>query len=367
MNKENDKIAYFNLLKFIAALTIAIFLHYGDHLTRLLGVGKPFPNNLFFDYITINSYVFVEMFFMISGILFVVAYYNKIADGLSLKKFIKSRMIRIYPLMIITTLYMFLINIMLFRYNRLLWEGGTLSLWNLFSDLVFTGKTMFNAANTLNGPIWYLNVLMICYMIAFVLVKLSNKYNTRYIFLIPVLLGLMIKYSYFSFLFWNINIARGLISFFIGIIISIFLKKYDGYSIKQKKVLKMLLLFELLIFFFLLTRKTGNMYVNDNVLSYTFLVFPELIVILYDFKILNKICNTRFFRFLGNISFGIYLWNFPILSTFYFLIINKIINIPVLSIEFFLLNILMHIIVATISYYLVDKKLVSFIRNKIMK
>ena len=365
MKNRNNKISYFNLLKFIAALTIAIFLHYGDHLTRLLGVGKPFPNNYFFDYITINSYVFVELFFMISGILFMIAYYNKIISGLKFKNFIKKRIIRIYPLMIITTIYMFLINIILFRYNRILWVGGTLSLWNLFSDLIFAGKTMFNAANTLNGPIWYLNVLMICYMIAFLLVKLSKKYDTKYIFIIPIIIGLMIKYSYFSFLIWNVNVARGLISFFIGILISLILKKCDELSNKQKKILKLLLFIELIIFFFLLTRKTGKMYIQDNILSYTFLVFPELIVLLYDIKLLNKICNTKIIQFLGNISFGIYLWNFPILSTLFFLIINKIINISILSIEFVILNIVLHIIISTISYYLVDKKLVSFIRNKI--
>lgn len=58
MKKINNKLAYFSILKFIAAMLIAIFLHYGDHLTRLLNIGKPFPNNAFFDYITVNSYVF---------------------------------------------------------------------------------------------------------------------------------------------------------------------------------------------------------------------------------------------------------------------------------------------------------------------
>ena len=363
--KKNDKIAYFNLLKFIAALIIAIFLHYGDHLTRLLGITKVFPNNSFFDYITVNSYVLVEMFFMISGILFMIAYYNKISNGLNFRLFIRNRVIRIYPLLVITSIYMFIINIILFRYNRLLWEGGTLSLWNLFSDIMFAGKVFLNANNTLNGPIWYLNVLMICYILAFILTKLSKKYRTMYVFVVPIVLGIMIKYSYTSILLWNVNVARGLMSFFMGTLIAIFFKKYNTYSNRKKFFIKALLLAELTAFFFLLTRKTGNMYVQDNILSYTFLVFPELIILLYDIKILNKICKTKSVKFLGNISFGIYLWNFPILSTFFFLIINKIMKLPVLSLEFFILNIIVHIIVSSISYYLVDKTLIPFINKKL--
>lgn len=304
---------------------------------------------------------------MISGILFVFAYYKKIVDGLPLKLFIKNRIIRIYPLLIITTLYMFLINIILFKHNGLMWEGGTLSLWNLFSDLTFAGKTFLNAANTLNGPIWYLNVLIICYITAFFLSKLSKKYSTIYIFGIPVLLGIMIKYSNISILFWNINVARGLMSFFMGILLGFFFKRYDRYSNKNKIILKLIILLELSVFFFLLTTKNGNMYVQDNSLSYTFLVFPELIIFLYDIKFLNKVCSLKFMRFLGNISFGIYLWNFPILSTLFFLIVNKIINISVLSSEFFILNIIIHIVISTISYFLIDVLLTDFIKNKITK
>ena len=365
MKEKNNKIAYFNLLKFIAAMAIAIFLHYGDHLTRLLGISNPFPNNAFLNYVTTNSYVFVEMFFMISGILFMIAYYNKIINGFSFKSFIKNRIIRIYPLLIITTIFMFSINILLYKVNGKFWEGGTLSLWNLFSDVVFAGKPFLNASNTLNGPIWYLNVLILCYIVAYILSKLSKKYNSKYVFIIPIILGIMIKYSNFNFLFWNVSVARGLISFFIGVSLGVFLKKYDNFSEKGKRIVKKVLLIELILFFYLLTRRNGSMYVGDTILSYSFLVFPELIVFLYDMKILNKICSSKFVQFLGNISFGIYLWNFPILSTFYFLIINKFLNIPVLSIGFFMINIAAHIIVSTISYFLFDKFLINFIKKKL--
>ena len=361
---KNEKIAYFNLLKFIAAITIAIFLHYGDHLIHLLKMPNPFPHNGFLEYITKNSYVFVEMFFMISGILFKIAYQKRIVNGESFKKFIKNRIIRIYPLLIVTTLYMYFINYVIFRFNRTFWEGGTLSLWNLFSDLVFAGKPIFNANNTLNGTIWYLNVLMVCYLIAYILTKLYKKYNTNYIYVIPVILGLMIRYSNFSFLFWNISIARGLMSFFIGILIGVFFEKFDKMNIKKRRKIKIVLLFELSIFFFLLTRKTGNLYVEDNILSYTFLVFPELIILLYDNKILNKICSTKVVDYLGNISFGIYLWNFPVLSTWFILIINKIVKINVLSKTFFIYNFIIHIVVAIISYHIIDKRLISLIKNK---
>ena len=365
MEERNNKFAYFNLLKFIGAITIAILLHYRDHFTRLLGLGNPFPSNLFLEYVSRASYFFVEMFFMISGLLFMIAYYDKIINGKKFKDFIKNRIIRIYPLLIITTIFMYIINIILYKHNGQFWEGGTLSLWYLFSDLVFAGKPIFNIGNTLNGPIWYLNVLLICYILAFILTKLSLKYKTKYVFIIPIIIGLVIRYSRTSFPFWNINIARGLMSFFMGVVVAIFIKRYDQYSEKSKRTLKKILLLELIIFFYLLTRRNGDMYVDDTILSYTFLVFPELIIFLYDMKILNKICSTEFMKFLGNISFGIYLWNFPIYSTFYYLIINRIIQINILSSSFLIFNAIVHIFIATISYFLIDKLLVNYIKKKI--
>ena len=72
---------FFELLRFIAAILIACFLHFHDHFIPLLKIPNPFePYRLLWMFST-QSYVFVELFFIISGILFIHAYYPKIGKA----------------------------------------------------------------------------------------------------------------------------------------------------------------------------------------------------------------------------------------------------------------------------------------------
>ena len=103
---------------------------------------------------------------------------------------------------------MYIANFILFKINGKLWSCGTLSLWDLFSDIVFGGKALFTIGTTLNGPIWYISVLLICYFIAFLLSKIYKKYNSRLIFTIPIIIGIMIRYANLNMVILNICVAR---------------------------------------------------------------------------------------------------------------------------------------------------------------
>lgn len=361
----NNKVSYLNLLKYLGSISIAIFLHYDAHFLYLLHTHNSFKKDSFLEYLSINSNLFVIFFFMASGILYYKVYYHKILNDNSLKKFFVGRIIRIYPLVLVTSCYMYLINILLFKYNKVLWYDGSLSLWDLFSDILFGGKAIFGLKNTLNSPIWYIGILMFCYFIAYILTKINKKYHHFYIFSIPVFLGLLMYYSHKTISLWNISIAGGLINFFIGVILGWLFQKID--NIKQKKIrlTKKIMFLELICFIIILTRHNHDLYMSNKYLSYSFLFFPELLILFYKSKILEKICNNRIIEFLGKISYSIYLWNFPILSTFYFLIINKYIKVKVESGWFIFLNFSIHMVISIISYFIIDKKLIPYLKNKI--
>ena len=222
--QQYDRFAYFNILRFSGAFCIAVFLHYNDHLLPFLGIENPFSDHPFAWAVSHNSWVFVEMYFIISGILFSVAYQKKIADGLPFDRFMTKRILRIYPLMVLTSIFMYVGNWLLYAYNGTLWSCGTLSFTELLLDIVFGGKVVFNAGPTLNGPIWYINVLLVCYALAYLLTKLSSKQQSNLVFVLPVLLGLIIQYSGKSFALFNGSAARGFISFFEGVLLASVLK-----------------------------------------------------------------------------------------------------------------------------------------------
>lgn len=90
-------------------------------------------------------------------------------------------------------------------------------------------------------------------------------------------------------------------------------------------------------------------------------------MLLYDCKAVNAICSHKVVKYLGNISFGIYMWNFPILITLHILVIIEIIHIDITSYKFMVVLVLIHIMVASVSYGLVDKKLCGLLNTVYLK
>ena len=366
-NKKNNSIAYFNILKFIGAMAIAILFHYGSNLLMYLNIESPFVSNPILNFLAYNSKFFVEMFFLISGVLFFYAYLPKIINGIKIKEFITKRVIRLFPLLIITTFIMYIGNFILFEYNGTLWTDGSLNLIDLFTDIIFGGKAIFGACNTLNGAIWYINVLMLCYFIAYYLTKLYKKYNSIIFFAIPIFIGLFIYYSGFDYFIWNIWVSRGLTSFFIGILLAKFFEYFKKLDNKYKIFIKIFLLFELIVSMLIMLKINNLLDVYDKMYYYIFFFFPELLLLFYDCNWFNKICSTKFVKLLGDISFGIYLWDYPILITFHILYVTNIFKIQLTSWYFIAINIITHFTIAIISYMLIDKRLVPLLKNKYQK
>ena len=125
MLKENNNIAYFNLLKFIGAFAIAIFYHWNGHFLPSLGLENPYSELPVIGFLSQKCMIFVEMYFIISGYLFALVYRDKIEQKqITFKTFLINRIVRIYPMMTISTLFMYLSNHYLFAYNGSLWSYG---------------------------------------------------------------------------------------------------------------------------------------------------------------------------------------------------------------------------------------------------
>ncbi len=87
---------------------------------------------------------------------------------------------------------------------------------------------------------------------------------------------------------------------------------------------------------------------------YALIVFPCLIVLLYDCRWLNRLCSTKGIKWLGNISFSMYLWNFPICISMHLLIVTGVLPLRVTSWGFFVLFAAVHFLVAGLSWRYLD-------------
>lgn len=372
MIKKENKFGYFNILRFVGAICIAILLHWNDHVLPALGQQNNLLNvsGILF-YISKNSYVFTEMFYLISGFLFAKVYINRITKGkgITFKKFMLSRYIRIFPLVIISTIVMYFFHLIYYNKFNVFFSCGSLKLSRLFFDIFFSGTLTFGSnIHPLNGPLWYIGPLMLCYIIGYYLTKWYKKNKNYYVYIIPIIIGIFILNTNFNFFIFNTSVGRGLISFFIGILLgNKFLQTYfDNLSFKNKLKIKTILFLLIALYIYIIISGNSDLYIGDyleNILTCSLIFFPLIIIFLYDIKWINNLGNTKLFKFLGKISFSIYIWNFPIIIILVFMI-----KIGILSYlsdwQFMILNFIIHIFVASISYIFIEKKYVNKLKNR---
>lgn len=353
--ETKERLNFIYILKFISAIIIAVFLHWNDHFISNLGLPNIFTNKMLI-FLTKKTYVLVELFFILSGLLYFVTSNEKIKRGkVSFKDFFVKKMGRLLPVIIVTTIFMFLCNLFLFLSHKPAWSCDSISLFDVFLNF-FSGRVIFSNLNVLNGNIWYVSILFLCYIIAFYLSKKSNK-RGDIVFIIPIIISIIMFYSLLDIIpFFNFSVVRGLSGFFIGIYIGKFLNLYNNFSLKYKiwtKIISFIFLISFVVCFYF--NLLDNIYTPPT-FSYTLFVFAPLIIFLYGFNTLNKFFGLKVFKYLGNISYSIYIWNMPILITLHILYIYKKISLNVFSYKFFILLALIHIVVAIHSYLFIEKK-----------
>lgn len=368
-NNNYNKLAFLNPLKFLGALMIAIFLHYDEHFLAKLDITNSLSTNPLIMILFTKSFIFVEMFFVISGMLFIIAYRDKIKSYINsansntsesstvkmtkkyrLGTFMFSRYKRIFPLIIITSIYMYIIGLILIKNTGLLWSAGTTDIKDLIINVLIGGESILGWKKTLNGPVWYAQILMICYALAYLVTYLESKIQKPLVnivsYTILVILGISMRSMDCNYPLWNVDLSRGLIAFFTGMLLGIFLQYFDKIKPTLKLIIRLIALAIIGIILFLVAFKSE---IISPITTYVALfLFPEVIVLLYDVRWLNNIFSNKFSDKLGAISFGIYLWNFPILITLHTLIVTGVLNVQVSNILFLSALAIIHIVVAYI-------------------
>lgn len=355
MEKVKNNLNFIYILKFISSILIAVFLHWNDHFIKNLG----YDNIIRFRplyFLTTKSYLLVELFFIISGLLFYIMSTRKIKnDELKIKELFIKKLSRLLPVIIFSTFFVYLGNLILYIFNKELWSSGTTSLFELFLG-IFGGRISISGYTLLNGPIWYVSMYLLCILIAYFLTKKSKKYGDK-VFLIPILVSLIIFYNFMDVPMLNICLVRSLSSFFIGIFVGKFILLYEDFNTKNKVLTKVICFMLLSIYVLCFIFGRLNNFYDPETYSYSLFVFAPLIIFLYGFKHLNKLLSFNIFKFLGDISYSIYIWNFPILLTLHLLYVFNLFTYNVYNYKLFILLLVIHINVGILSYIFIEEKL----------
>lgn len=314
------KINSLNSIRFFMMITI-----FFAHIPFIATTG--FGQEIF--YTIFNNGVFgVSFFFVLSGFIISIAYGDKyevitLPDYIS---FIRKRVIRIYPLYIVTMLIFFISAIWEdFSFAPVVNQIVKLSVCIPMLQILFFKREVFQA---FNGAAWFLSCLFILYMITPVILMINKRFR-NYIKLslfVPVLLYFIylyliyfIKYYYpddFSFIL-NYHPLSRLFFYLEGILVgNLYLNICGRYSSKYDFVL--FSTFEILatsaaIFFYVFQSKIP--FSDYMICSYSLILFSILILIFaFEKGFISRILNYKLFVNLGNLSFEFYLIHYTVIS-----------------------------------------------------
>ena len=344
---ENKKRDYaLDLLKFICAL-IFVFTHYEAQFQI------HFPT-MSFAYGKVYMGIVNELFFIVSGY-FAYQSIARIQNGLSFDRYYSAKVIRLVPLAAISTV---LYGLMTFITRR----GEDFSVWKI----LVTAAGM-NAGGPfyemfVNSHLWYLSVLLLCYAILFLCIRLSQrlKINWRYSCFFMVIFGASI--SGFIDLYYTPFIgfaaACGYMSFFTGVLLASVLAEHKPGTAGTLVSLFIVLCFTLLMVFKYEIMEYGILYML------IFLYYPA-IVVLFESKPVQWLLDRKFFGFLGQISFGIYIWHME-----FNVLLSSANNLLHLGINFAsrwteLIVTLINIAIGIASFYLLEKPITKALKKKL--
>ncbi|MCR4767571.1 MAG: acyltransferase [Saccharofermentans sp.] len=215
----NSRNGFLDILK-IGATVLILFHHFQQDL------------DIRFKYINFSGDTFyfgrlVELFFMISGFL-MFNYISKIENGLSFKKYIIKRVLRLMPIVIISTVVDFFISVL---NSSMFSERPVNVIFETVSVALGLHGIISSNETVANNPMWYVSVLIWCYILFFfsfsfsTRLKIKMKFNHFFPPLLIIFAGMIIIQSKCDYPFANEYTGRGYVAFFAGVILGMIVNK----------------------------------------------------------------------------------------------------------------------------------------------
>ena len=316
----------------ITALIIA-FLHHNvfssfmsnSHASLSDALGLTAPFGMMLQVIAMYGGIGVDLFFCISGFVFYMNYKDRIANkSISLNEFALFRFSRIYPLHWATLL----ITILLFIFARLtnsmsalirsehypLFSVSAYNIWEAFTSVFLVQGLWTTSGKAFNPPAWTLTYELLAYLIFFMLCRKSKRENGIIFFIIPIFLGLFLAIRGSSLpLLGGEGTSRVLIAFFSGCLL------YNFFVRTRKKHIRRIIAFVSgMVFsglsYLIIFASNSPLLSGERYLQILQLIWvPSLIMVVLSTKWINWFFSLRFFRWLGALSYSVYLWHFPVL------------------------------------------------------
>lgn len=307
---QYNKMAFLNLIRFVLAISIVLWhISFGFY-----EYNSKWSNNFIAGFRDITIYGGNQAFMLISGMVFYLAYYNRLDESLSIKDFLIGRAKKLYPATILVCVLVYIMNLIAhFTYN----PDAQINLILLLEDCFFFGARLFGGEyGNYVGPIWFLSILVLAYLISCFIIIVTRKRKSVYWFLIPLVCTFIIGNGGDQIVpILNLNrYGSELFDFFLGFFFMIFLLKFDNFKISTKIFLRLLGFTISILFLYCFYVNKGNNPLGRGEMVGALFCFIPLFTALYGLK-LNILFDNKFFKVLSGSTFYIYLWHMPLKIT----------------------------------------------------
>ena len=275
-------------LRGLFALFVVLF-HFNKHNA---------PQFIVDNFFVRESYIFVDFFFILSGYVISLSYDQRLGNGKQLLQFIQKRFVRLYPLLLFSTL-------MYWGFVHPHFDNRNILL--ALDTLLLTNATPILSSNIgMNYPSWSISSEMISYLV-FGLCSILAMQKRK-----PMLLGLLTlgcfvllttQQNYFQT--GSFGFVRGLACFNLGYFV--FRASSKKISLTNHAEVLLLIGITALMYYHYIASVEQPMLVIllQFLIPIAFATF--ILILLKTNGLLSQLLQTRPFIFLGKISYSVYL------------------------------------------------------------
>ena len=328
-----------------------VFVHYYNRTSS--GV---FPFSWMPELLVQKGWMYVELFFIISGFLTAYSYKHKI-DTISFDQFFAGRFKRLYPSVVLVTILDAAVRVVGVFATKTAYR---LSVTNLIKSLTFASTLIYNE-EPFPTVLWYVHVLFVCWLLWYFAAR--AKTDTGYLAGTAgmLVLGLVLCQAELDFPFLYRNIGRGYLSFSIGLLLFEFQQRADW---RCKKATTLTMLFVSAVSFLLGLAFTFETVYGDIWFVFTVLLFPTVVLCLLNLPLFAAIFSVKPLVWLGKRSMAIFLVHVPLLNLFN--ILNGMTGLfPLESKAVFAFVMLCIVAAASLWHSLIEKKLIPCVLKRI--
>lgn len=322
-----------------------------------------FKDSVFYNnFFVINSSLFVDFFFVLSGFVIAMNYIGRIRTSGDFVTFLKKRFIRLYPLLFYTEVVFILAN--LAGQESAMKNAGNLGMEYYLSTaldtLTFMGSTpVFGSWMSINYPAWSISAEMVSYFVFGIVVLLLPRFKYA-CFAVIILVSVLFIISKGEYLLaYDYGFVRGLLCFCIGIYTHLLLSKKRFH----------LSAFEIPFLIFLVAALYFTQHWNLNLWKLAFPIIFSIGIVIFassDGRI-SQLLSSRPFQYLGKISYSIYL-NHALVLILVNVILFRMLKSP--ATEFMigislLTSIILTILYSHFTYEFIEKRLGKYLKSKL--